>query len=93
MVLPVGRGALESITTEIRHLTDDPEFAAQHDAWAASRLDFLGRLHSEGPPAGAPGWQRDYFQGKSPGGARASEHQRKLRLLPFDDLTAPAPSD
>lgn len=85
MVLPVRRGELEQVTPEIRALTDDPELSDQHRAWAASRHQFLGALSAGGAPPGTPGWQRDYFQGTSPGGARAPEHQRKVRLRPFTE--------
>lgn len=84
MVLPSPRGSLEAVEPEIRELVDDPELTEQYGAWAKSRAAFLARLASDGPPAGTPGWQRDYFQGTSPGGTRAPHHQRKLSLRPFE---------
>lgn len=87
MVLPVLRGQLETVEPEIRTLSDEAELAEQHRVWSSSRLEFLARLEGEGVAEGTPGWQRDYFQGGSPGGVRAPEHQRKLRLRPFTDHT------
>lgn len=89
LVLPVARGALEAVEPELRTLADDPELAEQHRAWSASRLAFLAGLDTAGVPEGTPGWQRDYFQGGAPGGVRAPDHQRRLRLDAFTDHTAP----
>lgn len=83
MLVPQRRGDLEQIVPEMADLRTDPELECDHQAWVDSRHRFLHQLAAGDADAGRRGWEKHYFQGVSPGGAVAGEHQRKLRLRPF----------
>lgn len=79
LIQPQRRGELESWQPQIVAQDDVPdEVREQQQAWLLSRMEFNMRW-SRTPAE----WQRDYFKGSSPGGARAEEHQTRLRLRPF----------
>lgn len=83
-LIPLPRGLAESLTPETRQMDDDPELAAQHRAWAASRLDFNAALDRRDDAARRQGWQKDYFRGRAPDGTDGAEdHQTKTRSRPF----------
>ena len=69
---------------DILWFVDDPELAAAYEEWSASRSSFLTALRRPGSPEAALKWQRHYFQGTSPAGAGADDHQTKLHLQDFD---------
>ena len=77
MVLPVRRGELEKWRPVVRDIVDDPALAAEYVTFSESRRNF----NRDRPEQ----WQKHYFQGASPGLARAPEgqHQTKLALKPF----------
>jgi len=89
MLVPQRRGELETVRAEIYELDQDPELLEQYRQFAQSRADFLVQHpweehYREG---GEPDSQRHYARGEAPGGTRATEHQIKLRLRPFNDHT------
>jgi hypothetical protein len=85
MLVPQRRGELEAFRAEIRTLDPDSEMARQHDHWAQGRARFLTDLTIAGSVAQRRGWEKDYYQGRAPGEARARGHQVKLELLEFVD--------
>ena len=81
---PVLRRAAETVEPEFRALDSDPELAARHRAWSASRQRFNADLKAKDAEALAQGWQRTYFHGQNPDGAPGPEdHCTRLRLRPF----------
>jgi len=48
-------------------------------------MQFLTDLKIPGSDAVAEGWEKHYFQGTAPDGARAPEHQTKLHLRDFEE--------
>lgn len=81
MLVPQRRGELERIRPRMAPLDGEPAIAAGYGHWATSRHRFQTRLARAVP--GQQRWQMDYFNGTAPGGIRAAEHQRKLRLRSF----------
>ena len=84
MLVPQRRGEIEEFRPEIRDLTAAPDLERDHRHWAAAREGFLSDLKEPGSEAVTRGWQKDYFQGRTAGGAPAREHQTRLRLRPFE---------
>lgn len=85
LIAPQKRGELEHFVPEIRNMSDDAELEAQYRSWSDSRSQFLKDLRKPTSDARELGWQRDYFQGGSPGGVQADEHQTRLNLRDFED--------
>ena len=70
----------------------DPELQAQYQAWEASRKGFLHGLQKHDPEAVKRGWQKDYFQGKTPDGQEFDAHQTRLAIREFAPSEAPGPA-
>jgi hypothetical protein len=83
MLVPVPRGLVESLVPRIEPITANPELQTQYQQWEASRSDFLVGLSARDPDAVARGWQKDYFQGKTPDGKAIDSHQTRLSVKPF----------
>lgn len=83
MLVPERRGQLEKFEPVIRALDEDPELAAEYRAWHQSRGKFINDLNAFEDDAVRAGWQRDYFQGRTPDGAKVPQHQTKLELRAF----------
>ena len=88
MIVPQRRNDLEAFAPTIRPLAGNPALDAQHKQWNDSRKYFLGLLRVATkmgtlPDDTASWWQKHYFQGTSPGGAGAREHQTKRSLREF----------
>lgn len=81
MIVPQRRGDLERIHPHLRPFVATSDFAHDHQSWAAGRAQFLAQL--PWLDASDLAWQRHYFQGTSPSGASAREHQTKLRIREF----------
>ena len=84
MIVPVPRGLSESLVPQRTPLTANPELQAQYLAWEASRRGFLADLSVKNPEAIKRGWQKDYFQGKTPDGKDVEFHQTRLALREFE---------
>ena len=82
MLVPQKRAELETFVPRLHARDDDPALRDDHDAWAAARGRFLRELDH---PDAAPGWQKDYFQGRRADGSRMPEHRTRLRLARFTD--------
>jgi hypothetical protein len=86
MIVPVPRGLAESLVPQRHFLETNPELMAQYQAWEASRRGFLADLSSRDPEAIKRGWQKDYFQGKTPDGKDFESHQTRLELREFEQI-------
>ena len=91
MLVPVPRGLVETLEPRIEELAENPELKEQYQKWEASRAGFLTDLQSRAPEAVARGWQKDYFQGKTPDGKAVDSHQTRLSVKPFAAGEEPAP--
>lgn len=81
---PLQRDLVESVEPVVVPLADDPEFAAQHEAWSRDRNNFIAELPKQGSAAQQEGWQKGYFRGRLPDGSPAPvAHRTKLVLRPF----------
>ena len=85
MLVPQRRNELEAFEAKIRSIEGDPELYQRYAQWHQSRTQFLTDLRIPGSDAVAEGWEKHYFQGTAPDGARAPEHQTKLHLRDFEE--------
>jgi hypothetical protein len=83
MLVPVPRGLVETLVPRVEPIQTNPELLAQYQRWEQSRSGFLVGLTSRDPNAVAQGWQKDYFQGKTPDGKSFDSHQTRLNVKPF----------
>lgn len=85
---PVPRGLLEACMPEIRPASETAEPVLQNRAAQQQRARFLAELPIEGSEAHAQRWEKNYYRGFSPNGSIGHpEHQIKLQVRPFRDLT------
>jgi Family of unknown function (DUF6065) len=84
MLVPVPRGLAESLVPRRETLAANAELQAQYLAWENSRSGFLTGLGERDPDAVKRGWQKDYFQGKTPDGQPIDQHQTRLNLREFE---------
>jgi hypothetical protein len=84
-IFPVPRGSLERVEPELRRLSDAPEIEHEHKLWSESRSSFNADLKEPSSQAVQEGWQKMYFRGLGPTGAKSTMqgHKTKLRLRPF----------
>ena len=85
MLVPQPRGDLEAFCPEIRTIEDEPELDRYSQQWFLSRQQFLSKLGEPDSEATKHSWQKHYFQGTSPSGLQAPEHQLKLKLRDFKE--------
>jgi hypothetical protein len=83
MVVPVPRGLVESLVPQRVPISAEPELQQQYEAWQQSRQGFLKGLSTRDPAAVKQGWQKDYFQGKTPDGKDFDGHQTRLSVREF----------
>ena len=83
MVSPQRRGEIEAFYPYSLPVSDDPELQRRYEDWLHGRNEFNETLKIPDSPAIRRGWQKDYFQGRTPDGLRAAKHQTKLTLRPF----------
>jgi len=86
MIVPVPRGLIEQIVPKRMPITANPELQQQYQAWEGSRKGFLDGLRSNDPAAVKQGWQKDYFQGKTPDGSEFTQHQTRLDVREFQPV-------
>lgn len=91
MLVPVPRGLAESLIPQREPITTNPELMAHYQAWEASRRGFLADLSVRDPDAIKRGWQKDYFQGKTPDGKDFPSHQTRLEIREFRQAGSDAP--
>jgi len=85
MLVPQRRNELEAFEAKIRRIEGEPDLHQRYAQWHQSRTQFLTELRVPGSAAVAEGWEKHYFQGTAPDGARAPEHQTKLHLRDFEE--------
>jgi len=83
MIIPVTRGLAEELEPIQTPITADPELMAAYRKWMEGRNEFLYGLANRAPDAVERGWQKDYFQGRTPRGETFAEHQTRIRLKDF----------
>jgi Family of unknown function (DUF6065) len=89
MIVPQGRGELETLRPVIRRIEDDPELLRQYQAWSASRQQNSHMRHAAALVGGQQAvydipCELHYTRGTSPGGASAPpEHQTRRTLRDF----------
>jgi hypothetical protein len=86
MLVPVPRGLAEGLLPRQVPIGADPEVKEQYLRWEESRKGFLHGLSTRDPEAVKRGWQKDYFQGKTPDGQDFDSHQTKLNLREFSKV-------
>jgi hypothetical protein len=92
MLVPVPRGLAESLVPRRVSIAAEPELQAQYKAWQESRSGFLHGLQERDPEAVKRGWQKDYFQGKTPDGKEFDAHQTRLAIRDFAPSEVPGPA-
>ena len=91
VICPVKTQELLDCVPEIRRLSDDVDLRRAHDAFRASRDEFMERFRARDPLALKQPWQKHYFLGRYPDGTRVGDHINKLRLSePCDRRKQPA---
>jgi hypothetical protein len=100
MVVPQRRHELEEFAPRIVPITEEAELASQWEEFDRRRSLMLGlrrlvshRANERSTTASRVPYERHYFEGTSPGGASAPEHQKKLRLKKFKVDAEPADVD
>ncbi len=84
MVLPYPRGLLESCLPKCVPLSENKELEQAYRRWSAEREEFQQRVAARDVDAIEVGWQKNYFQGRDPGGDPFAGHQTRLSLRPFE---------
>jgi hypothetical protein len=87
MLVPLRRNEVEDWQPVIQPIETAPELQAHYEHWSRSRSQFNTDLRTPGSEAVQRGWQKDYFQGHSPDGMTAPEHQTKLYVPPFSETS------
>jgi len=83
-VFPADPAMLEAAQPVVAPFESDKETNERHKAWSESRNTFNADLLNPDSPARSQKWQKDYYRGYHPDGAKAAEeHRTKLRLKPF----------
>ena len=91
MLVPQGRGAIESLRPVVRRIEGEPELLRQYQAWYDSRQQSGMMRRAAALVSGQQGvyeipWELHYTRGTSPGGASAPpEHQTRRKLLDFTE--------
>jgi hypothetical protein len=78
MIVPQRRHELEEFIPEIRLISDNPDLHAANQQWCTSRDQFNEQFKND-----PTGWEKHYFQGTSPDGTTAPDHQTRLHLREF----------
>jgi LPS sulfotransferase NodH len=89
MLTPMPRHQLERFQPEIRDIAENPELAARHREWVASRQRHNAELRIPNSKAQREGWQRHYMRGTTVRFEPAGEHQTSLSLNDFVDKRKP----
>jgi len=83
-VFPLARGVLESVTPDIRKLSEEPDLECEFKAWSEGRSHFNADLANPDSKAVQEKWQKAYFRGVGPSGSPGPDgHRSRLRLQPF----------
>jgi len=81
---PVRRDLFERVTPQIQSLQADPKAMKQLELWRRSRAEFAGRLKVGDEQAAEEKWQKGYYRGLYPDGAKGpADHKIKIRVKDF----------
>lgn len=83
MLVPLPRGLAENLDPLQTPLVNNPELLEQYRTWEGRRSQFLKGLSTNDPDTVKQGWQKEYFQGRSPDGQRFDKHQTNLKIREF----------
>lgn len=83
MIVPYPRHYLEGFAAVRKPLSEDESLLMAYQNWSRERDEFQKRIAENEPIAIRRGWQKDYFQGRDPGGERFADHQTKISVCPF----------
>ncbi len=88
MIVPRRRHELEAFVPRLERIEEEPDLAAQWQEFDRRRGLMNGLRRLAFRRAGQTGsdqvpWERHYFEGTSPTGVAAPEHQKKLTLRTF----------
>jgi len=89
MLVPQPRHELERFRPVLCPIAEDPELEQAYRRWGDDRNRFNRELKDPQSEAVRLQWQKHYFQGTSPSGTKADEHQAKLSLRPFERAAVP----
>lgn len=87
MIVPVRRGELAAFDTCITPIENDEVTRKNFEIWQGSRLLFNKELTRQSFSKDSKRWQKHYFQGTSPSGESASQHETKLNLPDFVEMS------
>lgn len=83
MIVPQARRELESFDPRTAAIRSNPQLAKAHRLWAMRRFRFKSSLRTAGNKVVGKTWQKHYFDGTSPSGDSATDHQTKISLRDF----------
>lgn len=84
-LFPIVRGSLDGIAPRICALSQNPRLSREFREWSDGRNAFNAALANPASQAAIERWQKNYFRGVCPSGARGSKgHCTRLRLQPFE---------
>jgi uncharacterized protein DUF6065 len=85
MLVPHRRQELEAFQPELRDISSDPEIREHYEEWAEDRAWFNDLLRRPGSAEQKRGWEKHYFQGRTPSDDEGpmAGHQTKLTLREF----------
>lgn len=91
-VFPIRRADLESVTPEMRMISEEPELEKELTRWKESRGRFNADLKDTTSAAYAQKWQKFYYVGKDSSGRSAGyeSHRTKVRVKPFAQIPSRA---
>lgn len=85
-LMPIKTATVENLEPEIRNLTDNPDLYKAHTQWSAGRDDFRQKIEENHEKTVEEGWQKDYFHGRNPNGAKGTDtHRTKVKAKNFVD--------
>jgi len=82
MIVPVVRGLAEGLEPQQAPIGANPELEAEYRTWRERRTEFLRVLPTQAASS-KTGWEKDYFQGRSPSGDYFEGHQTQIRIKEF----------
>jgi Family of unknown function (DUF6065)/2OG-Fe(II) oxygenase superfamily len=91
-LMPLPHNYLPEVEPEIYNLGDDEVLDYEHQIFRRERTGFMERFRAREPAAIKQAWQRHYFLGRFPNGAKVDDHVNKMRLSEPVDRTGQRPS-
>jgi Family of unknown function (DUF6065) len=82
MIVPVQRGLAESLAPHQALIAADPKLDSEYKTWNSRRGEFNEAL-AQNRSINKSGWEKDYFQGRTPSGNQFEGHQTQIGLKEF----------